>query len=303
MHVTKLLVEFGTRKLFLVADKQAYLASGAKRCLDGILEDYRVYQFCDFSINPKVEDVDRGISMFQTERFDTVLAVGGGSSIDMAKLINFLSGHPKSFENYKFKSKASGDSVRPLIAIPTTSGSGSETTHFAVIYVGKEKQSVSDPCILPTVAIVDAGLTMSFPPQQTAISRMDALSQAIESLWSIYSTEESSGYAVKAIELITSNIDSAVNNPATQNRVAMAEGSHLAGKAINITKTTAAHSVSYPLSGWRLARMATARRVAHAGDPESREVCRCPRLAAILRPIPHYREAPTSSPTSPSVRR
>jgi alcohol dehydrogenase class IV len=250
MHLPKLLVEFGTTKIFLVTGKGSYLASGAKSYLDSILEGYHVYQFCDFSVNPKVEDVDHGITLLETERFDIVLAVGGGSSIDMAKLINFLSGHPESFENYKFKSKTSNGSVRPLIAIPTTAGSGSEATSFAVLYANKEKFSVENELLLPTAAIVDPDLTMSLPKYITATTGMDALSQAIESYWSVNSSEESKRYAGEAIKTIMTNLETAVNNPTESARMAMAQAAHLAGKAINIAKTTAAHSISYPLTSY-----------------------------------------------------
>lgn len=250
MHLPKLLVECGARKIFLVTGKGSYSASGAKAYLDDILEGCMVCQFCDFSVNPKVEDVDYGITIFETERFDIVLAVGGGSSIDMAKLINFLSGHPESFANYKFKSKTSNGSVRPLIAIPTTAGSGSEATSFAVLYANKEKFSVDNELLLPTAAIVDPDLTMSLPKYITATTGMDALSQAIESYWSVNSNEESKRYAGEAIKTIMTNLKTAVNNLTESARMAMAKAAHLAGKAINITRTTAPHAISYPLTSY-----------------------------------------------------
>jgi len=250
MHLPKLLVECGARKIFLVMGKGSYSASGAKAYLDDILKGYMVCQFCDFSVNPKVEDVGHGITIFETEQFDIVLAVGGGSSIDMAKLINFLSGRPESFENYKFKSKTSNGSVRPLIAIPTTAGSGSEATSFAVLYANKEKFSVDNELLLPTAAIVDPDLTMSLPKYITATTGMDALSQAIESYWSVNSNDESKRYAGEAITAIMTNLETTVNNPTESARAAMAEAAHLAGKAINITRTTAPHAISYPLTSY-----------------------------------------------------
>jgi len=250
MHLQKLLAEFAAKKIFLVTGKQSYLTSGAKNFLDNILKDYSVFRFCDFSTNPKAEDVDRGINIFETEQFDTLIAVGGGSTIDMAKLINFLSAHPESFANYKFKNKATSNTAKPLIAIPTTAGSGSEATSFAVLYVNKEKFSVDNKLLLPTAAIVDPVLTNSLPKKLTAISGLDALSQAIESYWSIKSNNESKKYAGEAIKIIMTNLAIAVNNPTDSARLAMAKAAHLAGKAINITRTTAPHAISYPLTSY-----------------------------------------------------
>jgi len=250
VHLPKLLVEYGAEKIFLVTGRGSYSTSGAKDCLDDILKGRMVCQFCDFSVNPKVEDVARGISVFETEQFDIVLAVGGGSVIDTAKLINFLSVHPEDFTNYKFKNKTSKGSVRPLIAVPTTAGSGSEATSFAVLYANKEKFSIDNELLLPTAAIVDPDLTMSLPGYITATTGMDALSQAIESYWSVKSNEESRKYASEAIKTIMTNLRTAVNNPAKSARTAMAEAANLAGKAINITRTTAPHAISYPLTSY-----------------------------------------------------
>ncbi|MCK4784318.1 MAG: iron-containing alcohol dehydrogenase, partial [Desulfobacteraceae bacterium] len=95
---------------------------------------------------------------------------------------------------------------------------------------------------------VDAKLTMSLPVYTTAVSGLDAFSQAVESYWSIHSTYQSKQFASDAIKLTMGNLPSAVNNPTAEARLKMAKAAHLAGKAINITRTTAAHSISYPLT-------------------------------------------------------
>ncbi|MCK5605969.1 phosphonoacetaldehyde reductase [Candidatus Pacearchaeota archaeon] len=249
-HLPKLLAEFGGKNIFLVTGKKSFSASGAKALLDDILNGYNVRRFCDFSENPKAEDVNHGISQYESEQFDIVIAVGGGSSIDVAKLINYLSVHPEDFENYKFPYPPSKDSVKPLIAIPTTSGSGSEATSFAVLYANKEKFSVDNKFLLPDIAIVDPNLTESLPKYITATTGMDALSQAIESYWSINSTNESKRYAGDAIKIIIASLEATVNNPSQSSRLAMAQAAYLAGKAINITRTTAPHAISYPLTSF-----------------------------------------------------
>lgn len=246
----EVLAECGSRRIFLITGKRSYSACGAQACLAKLLKGYEVHQFYEFAVNPKIEDIDRGIDVFTAAQYDTVIAVGGGSVIDMAKMINFLSAYPLTLGGYEIKTRASGATVRPLIAIPTTSGSGSEATHFAVVYVGKRKHSIADKRMLAQVAIVDANLTMSMPKYTTAVSGLDALSQAVESYWSIHSTSESKQFASDAIKLTVANIRAVVKNPTADSRLKMAEAAHLAGKAINITKTTAAHSISYPLTSY-----------------------------------------------------
>ena len=136
------------------------------------------------------------------------------------------------------------------MALATTAGTGSESTHFAVLYVGHVKHSIAEACILPDVAIVDVDLMMSMPARLAAATGMDALSQAVESYWSIHANAQSKRYAAEAIPLIVSNLVVSVNHPSHASRAVLARAAHLAGKAINISKTTAAHAVSYPLTSF-----------------------------------------------------
>ena len=137
-----------------------------------------------------------------------------------------------------------------LIAIPTTSGSGSEATHFAVIYIDKKKFSLSHEFILPICSIVDSELTKNLPKEIAASSGMDALCQSIESYWAVNSSDISKEYARDAIKLIIENLENYVNENNEENREIMAKASHLAGKAINISKTTAAHAISYGFTSY-----------------------------------------------------
>ena len=242
------LKELNVSKVFLVTGRKSFSACGAKALLDEILKNYHVCYFNEFQTNPKIEDINRGIEKFGTDNFDVVIAVGGGSVIDMAKMINFLSAYPLTPGGYKIKTRASGVTVRPLIAIPTTSGSGSEATSFAVLYIDRKKYSVDNKSILPDIVIIDSALTTSLPKYIAATTGMDALAQAIESYWNINSNDESKRFAMDAIELIINNLLIAVNCPSSATRLAMAKAANLAGKAINITRTTAPHAISYPLT-------------------------------------------------------
>lgn len=250
LHLKEVLSELGSKRIFLVTGRQSYSACGAEACMQNLLKDYEVHRFCEFSVNPKIEDINRGISMLTDLDYDTVIAIGGGSTIDVAKAVNFLTAHPSALKNHSLDTKCVGVPVpaRPLIAIPTTSGSGSEATHFCVVYIDCQKYSLAQESILPKVAIVDANLTMSLPKYTTAVSVLDALSHAIESYWSIHSTDISKQFAASSISLIISNIPEGVTNPTARTRLDLAKAANLAGKAINITKTTAPHSISYSLT-------------------------------------------------------
>ncbi len=245
----RILEQEKARKIFLVAGKGSYLASGAKSKLAPVLRGYEVVPFHNFSTDPKLEDICTGIELYRRNPTDITLAIGGGSSLDVAKAVTLLAEQEKDPTAYiKQELKAAGTS-KPLIAVPTTAGSGSEATHFAVVYIGTTKYSLAHPCLLPHYAIIDSELTISLPASVTASTGMDALAQAMESLWCIHSTPESETYAREAINGVLQYLETAVHKPThLEARENLSKAAHLAGKAINITKTTASHALSYPMS-------------------------------------------------------
>jgi alcohol dehydrogenase class IV len=181
--------------------------------------------------------------LFNGKGFDTIISVGGGSVIDLAKLV-YASATSDIYSVIERGVSALPENILH-IAIPTTAGTGSEATHFAVVYQDKTKYSVAHQSLLPNIAIVDPQLTMSMSLQLTATTGLDALAQAIESYWSVNSTDESIRYSRKALELIIPNLEQAIREPSRDSREGMASGAHYAGKAINIAKTTAPHALSY----------------------------------------------------------
>jgi alcohol dehydrogenase len=132
--------------------------------------------------------------------------------------------------------------------VPTTSGTGSEATHFAVVYIDGEKYSFAHPDLLPDVALIDPKLTWSLPPRTTAACGLDALCQCIESIWAVGSTEKSIEVASEGFALAFKHLEKAVLKPDAETRLAMAKAAHLSGKAINISKTTAPHALSYGIT-------------------------------------------------------
>lgn len=204
--------------------------------------------YSDFSLNPKLDDACKGASLYKSFEPTLMLAVGGGSVIDMAKLSRAIGSQEMDALNIATGSQTIKERGCTLIAMPTTAGTGSESTHFAVVYVNGEKYSLAHPWILPEYAIIDPLLTYSLPSDETAYGGMDALCQAIESYWSLGSTNVSQILAAEAMGLIWNNIEGAVNQPTEKIRANMAKGANLAGQAINLSKTTAPHALSYYLT-------------------------------------------------------
>ena len=243
-----ILKEEKPNKIFLVTGKTSFKKSGAEKIILQYLQNYNFIHFKTFSSIVLLNNVKKGILSFNKEKCDMVIAVGGGSVIDYAKLINiFACQNSKIVDNIK-KNKVIKNACKPLVAIPTTSGSGSEATHFAVVYVDQKKFSVVSKYVLPKYSIIDPRFVESLSPILTAYSGMDALCQAIESYWSINSTFSSRIHSKEAINLILQNLVKCVKNPTKKTRLSMAKASNLSGKAINITKTTAPHAISYPLT-------------------------------------------------------
>jgi alcohol dehydrogenase class IV len=202
-----------------------------KILIDGLLSGYDTVFYSDFEPNPKYEQIQNAINQLKGHKISAVIAFGGGSVIDFAKAFRFYSGL-----------------TAPLIAIPTTSGTGSEATQFAVVYIDGKKTSLDDSVILPEYAIIDSQFSEQVPQYIKACSAIDAYSQAIESYWSVRSTQESQHYAKQSMILCKNNIESYVLSSDSQCCENMALASYLSGKAINISRTTAAHALSYTIT-------------------------------------------------------
>lgn len=233
--------------IFLLTGKESYELCGVKAVIDKILFDYKCFVFSDFERNPRLEDAVRGIELLKENNCDLIIAVGGGSVMDMAKLVKALFDAKDCSEAIKKSNVVPTD--KKLIAIPTTSGTGSEATHFAVVYIDKVKYSLAHIDILPDVSINDSQFTYSQSAYLAAVTGFDAFAQAVESLWSVNSNYQSVIDSKEAICLVWSNLRAAVdgNCLAKDN---MSRASFLAGKAINITKTTAPHALSYSFTSY-----------------------------------------------------
>lgn len=206
--------------------------------------------FTDFAPNPRYEEILQGVRAFRENKCDCIIAAGGGSAMDVAKCIKLFGRMEGNGENGSYLKQPYTNSGVPLIAIPTTAGSGSESTRFAVIYYEGEKQSVAHESILPDYAILDATVLSALPLYQKKFTMLDALCQGIESYWSVNSTEESKVFAARAITGIRKNMDAYLSEAPCPQDIAesVMRAANDSGRAINITQTTAAHAMCYKLT-------------------------------------------------------
>ena len=204
-------------------------------------------EFQDFQPNPLYASVVKGVELYRAKGCGAIIAVGGGSAMDVAKCI-------KLYSNMKGDG-ADGDYLRqkiipndiPFLAMPTTAGTGSEATRYAVIYYEGEKQSVTSESCVPDTVLLDSNCLNTLPLYQKKVTMMDAFCHAIESFWSVNSTGESREYSRKAIELVLKNRAGYLANTEDGN-AGMLMAAHIAGKAINITQTTAGHAMCYKVT-------------------------------------------------------
>lgn len=238
----KALLEECHCKHFLLVCGSSFKSLAISRHFGTLGASYSV--FSSFAPNPRYEDVCKGVDTFRKEGCDCIVAVGGGSSIDVAKCIKLFSSMVPGSLYLKQEYKENGV---PLIALPTTAGTGSESTRYAVIYYEGEKQSVTHDSLVPSYAILEPSVLEGLPLYQKKCTMLDALCQAIESWWSVNSTPESRDYSKKAVALFLKHYSQYLLNT-TQGNEGMLLASNWAGRAINITQTTAPHAMSYKLT-------------------------------------------------------
>ncbi len=233
------------KKIFLVCGNSIDKLKGVSSKLKQI--SLPIVRFSDFNPNPLYDSVVKGVRLFREEKCDCIIAVGGGSAIDVAKCIKLYSNQSSSGENGEWLSEKANPLEVPFLVVPTTAGTGSEVTRFAVIYYEGKKQSVTDESIIPNVVLLDPDTLQSLPLYQKKATMCDAFCHAIESYWSVNSTKESKEYSSIAIKGILDNLDGYLSNNDKCNKEMM-YASLMAGKAINISQTTAGHAMCYKIT-------------------------------------------------------
>lgn len=228
----------------LVVGGGYYHGSQVERAMQGV--DTVLWH--GYSPNPKYEEVKDGIKTYQENNCNCILAVGGGSAIDTAKAIKLYSDRNIADDFLLEDPTQKAESV-PFVAIPTTAGTGAESTRYSILYKNGEKVSLSEQAGLPDVAILWEGWLKDLPQRQKVATLLDALCHAIESAWSVKATDESLVFALDAIERIAKYEDAYLLQPYDKEVAKQIMfASNLAGRAIQFTSTTAPHALCYKLT-------------------------------------------------------
>ncbi len=239
----------GYKNILIFNDRDGFHPCGAAgyfKVLEEKLADRCALQYVSYTGKAlPIEDVEaKYLEIKHRAGVDLITAVGGGTVIDLAKIIAIAYSNRCEWAAEVLSSPDLDNRV-DLLFIPTTAGTGSEATSFAVVYKDKVKYSIDRPGLLPAYTILDPMLLRSLPTPVLHATVLDAFAQAIEAIWARASTAEAKEYAQQAVRLILDNIES---KNIIERLSQLQEASHLAGKAINISRTTLPHSISYPLT-------------------------------------------------------
>ena len=200
--------------------------------------------FSGYHPNPDLEDALAGAELFREKSCDGIVAIGGGSALDTAKAVKaFLSASAEDVRSCRLPEAFE----LPMIAVPGTAGSGAEATYNAVVYADGKKLSLGSPMLLPDGVVLDSSLLETLPLYHKKSCALDALAQGIESYWSAAATEDSRVNAYLAILGVLDNLKAYLaGDPHAADE--MLDASFQSGKAIRMTRTTAAHAMSYQIT-------------------------------------------------------
>lgn len=240
IQVDEILRMHDYKRPFIVYSRAATKNPEYKKYLENFVASF----FNGYSPNPKYEEVVAGVAQFNAHEADVIIAIGGGSCLDVAKAIKLFSKLNPSINYLKQKPIFVNT---PLIAVPTTAGTGSEATRYSVIYENGEKQSLTHDCLFPDFVISDASFLHDLPEYHRRASLLDAFCQAIEGFWAKASNAEAKEYSRKALLLFLHSYKHYLaGHPFVNPRIMKV--AYLAGKSINLTATTAPHAMSYKLT-------------------------------------------------------
>ena len=246
------IANLGARRVMVVTDPGVEAAGLVAPIRDGLVSaGLNVVLFKQVEPNPRDIDCLAGADLAHPAQVDAFVAVGGGSAIDTAKCISLLltnGGHPRDWEDFGTLQQ----NPLPVLAIPTTAGTGSEVSPSAVITdtERKKKMNLFDMRNCPRIALVDPDLTLSCPPSLTAASGMDALSHAVDALHCRLATPASDALALEGARLVATYIRLAYSSPRDiVARSGMAQGSLAAGIAVGLTDVAGAHCLAEAIGG------------------------------------------------------
>ena len=250
----KACVEIKTLKPLLVTDKDLINLEFIKDLVNDLEKKFKLSTFFNFSGNPTGENVDEGVEIFKKNSCDSVVAIGGGSALDVGKAIAFMSGQSRPIWDFEdigdYWKRADEKNISPIIAIPTTAGTGSETGRASAIINSKTgiKKIIFHPKFLPSIVILDPVLTKELSPRLTGATGMDALAHNLEAFCAPGFHPMADGIAIEGMRLIKKSLLKAVKNGSDLD----ARSDLLAAASMGSTAFQkglgAIHSLSHPLN-------------------------------------------------------
>lgn len=246
-YLVQALVDAKATKLLIVSDDGVVNSGTLQYVLDLCTVEYSI--FADVKPEPELSQVQDCIDVYHKNNCDAVLAVGGGSALDIAKCVAALADQPGSIKDFIGTDKIKSRNI-PLIVIPTTSGTGSEVTNIAILSdtENQMKQGIVSDCLLPDVAIVSPLMSVSCPASVTAASGIDALVHALEAYISLNHSDITDALAIQTIQLIVEYLPQAYALPTNLiAREKMATASLMGGLAFGNAGVGAVHALAYPL--------------------------------------------------------
>jgi alcohol dehydrogenase len=247
----ELVREYGGQRVLLVTDPGLEEAGHPQRALESLrAAGLTAFVFDDVEVNPTTRHVEAGVRVARSHKVDFLVAVGGGSSMDCAKGVNFLLTNGGHMADYKGFGKATKPML-PSVAVPTTAGTGSEGQSYALIADDRShmKMACGDRKAAFRAAILDPAVTVSQPAKVTAVTGIDALSHALESYVTARRNTLSQTFAREAWRLLEPNLSVVLREPGRLDaRGAMQVGAHFAGVAIENSMLGAAHALANPLT-------------------------------------------------------
>jgi alcohol dehydrogenase len=243
--------ELGARRALVVSDPGVIAAGHAARGIQSLVRaGIETHLFGGLHENPTTDDIDAGVKVARRYDPEILIGLGGGSSMDCAKGINFVYTNGGQIKDYWGTGKAL-KAMLPMIAVPTTAGTGSETQSFALISdaVTHAKMACGDPKAAFRMAILDPELTLTQPPRVTALTGIDAISHAVETFVTTRRTPLSIAFSLEAWRLLASNFARVLEEPQDlQARGSMLLGASFAGLAIENSMLGATHALANPLT-------------------------------------------------------
>ena len=250
-HVGSCARRLGGRKVFLVSDKGLFQAGWVDKAMRSLLEaGLEIIYYDNITPNPKDFEVEEGVKEYLRHNCDVIVGLGGGSSMDAAKAIAILAANGGRIRDFVGPDKISNP-LPPLVLCPTTCGTGSDVSQFAVINDSQRrcKLTIMSRCVAPDISLTDPDTLFTLPEEFVCTTATDAMSHAIEAFFSVASTTLTDVHAIKALRLLTGSLVKAVRERTPDDLENLARASLHAGMAFSNSLLGIVHALAHPIGG------------------------------------------------------